>query len=70
MAASGSQPASDAEHDDEARHHLQHHVARHHVGEETDRQAHRPDEIGHDLDQHDERQEAQPERRDGTKSLR
>src|SRR6185312_8845048 len=47
----------DAEHHREASEHLQHGVAGQHVGEQSDREAERPDEIGEDLQRHHEDQE-------------
>src|SRR5436190_5159448 len=44
--------ADDAEHDDEAAEHLQHGVARQHVGEQADRQAEGAHEVRDDLDRH------------------
>ena len=44
------------QHDDESAEHVERDVARQHVGEKTDRVAHRPDEKGEDLDRDYERQ--------------
>src|SRR6266853_2029912 len=49
--------ADDAEHDHEAAEHLQHGVAGQHVGEQPDRQAERADEVGDDLDRHQQQQQ-------------
>src|SRR5471032_2923427 len=47
----------DAQHDDEATEHLQHGVARQHVGEQSDRQAERAHEVRDDLDRHQQEQQ-------------
>ena len=60
--------AEDAQHHDEAAEHLQHGVAGQHVGEQSDRQAERADEVGDDLDRHQQQQQRPAARPSGTNS--
>lgn len=56
MKLKGTHPAQDAKPNDKASEHREHRMSRHHIGEQTDREADWPGEIGDDLDDAYQRQ--------------